>query len=342
MYLTVFWMCAALFLQGTETMIKEEMMETAETPKYLYKILSSKHWQASQNRKTVILSANDDAFIHFSKEDQLDRILAKFWSDAPQFVVLKIDTEKLEGDLVYEANPGGSAKYYHLYQGFIPFGSIAESKIVYREPLDSSHVRKLDIVYTGDPVLRRPARELSVEEILSPEIQNLIEDMKVTMRAAPGVGLAAPQIGQGIQLVVIEDMDHTHLTAAQILERNRYKVPFHVVINPKIFVEETEMFEFFEACLSLPQFVGVIPRAKSVRVECLNEKGEPVVLRGTGWYARILQHEIDHLNGTLWIDRALLPTLMTEENYIKLWKGKSVKECLCDLMQAHKSEESCY
>lgn len=192
-------------------------------------------------------------------------------------------------------------------------------------------MHKLDIVQVGDPVLRQVARELSKEEILSPEIQNLIQDMKTIMRAAPGVGLAAPQIGRPIQLAVIEDMDHTHLTAEQLLERERYKVPFHVIINPRIYLEEGETAEFMEGCLSVPSFVGVVPRAKSVRVVCLNERAEQVVIEARGWHARILQHEIDHLNATLYIDRAFLPTIMTEESYVKLWKGKNIKEILDNL-----------
>ncbi len=89
-------------------------------PKYLYKILSMRNWLATQSRKTVILSAEDDAFIHFSKEEQLEKIIDKYWGDVPQFVVLKIDTNKLQGKMLLEANPGGTNKYYHLYQGFIP------------------------------------------------------------------------------------------------------------------------------------------------------------------------------------------------------------------------------
>ncbi len=163
-----------------------------EVPQYLYKIISFRQWQATQNREAVLLPAEDDAFIHFSKEDQLERILAKYWSEAPQVVILKIDTDKLKGTVVYESNPGGSNKYYHLYNGWIPFNSILESRIVYRHSRESCHADVLEIVQVGDPVLRRTARELSKEEILSPEIQNLIGEMKATMRAAPGVGLAAP------------------------------------------------------------------------------------------------------------------------------------------------------
>lgn len=300
---------------------------------YLYKILSLRNWQATQNRKTVALSADDDLFIHFSTEDQVEKIIEKYWSEAQQFVILKIDRSKVEGRLEYETNEGGITKYFHLYDGFIPFSAILESKIVYRQPLFSCDRHQLDIVQIGDSVLRKPARELSTDEILSSEIRNLIEMMKATMRAAPGVGLAAPQIGQSIQLAVIEDIDHSNLTPQQLAERDRYPVPFHVIINPRIYVEEgSNKIEFFEGCLSFPKFVGVVPRAESVRVECLNERAEPIIIHAKGWYARILQHEIDHLNGTLYIDRAILPTLMTEENYIKLWKGKSIKEIQAELV----------
>lgn len=307
-------------------------MET-QIPHYLYKILSLRNWQATQNRKTVSLAAEDASFIHLSTEDQLEKVIAKYWSEADQYVILKIDCSKLEGKLVYETNPGGTNKYFHLYEGFIPFHAILESTIVYKKPLISEE--KAEIVKIGDSVLRTKARELLPEEILSPEIQNLIEEMKNTMRAAPGVGLAAPQIGHSIQLAVIEDEDHSHLTAEQLKERNRYPVPFHVIINPRIYIEEnSKTLEFFEGCLSVPSLLGVVPRAEAVRVECLNERAEPVVIRANGWYARILQHEIDHLMGNLFIDKALLTTLMTEENYIKLWREKSIQEiknCFCQI-----------
>lgn len=190
----------------------------------------------------------------------------------------------------------------------------------------------LDIVLAGDPVLRIRARELLPEEILSPEIQKLIEDMKVTMRAAPGVGLAAPQIGKPIRLVVVEDIYMDWFTPEQLKERGRFHVPFHAIINPILTIEEnSNQLEFFEGCLSIPHFLGVVPRAEAVRVECLNERAEPVVIQAKGWYARILQHEIDHLDGTLYLDRAILSTLVTEDNYKKFWKDKTiqeVKDCL--------------
>lgn len=106
-------------------------METP--PKYLYKILSYTNWQATQSQRVVQCPAEDAAFIHFSREDQLDRILTKYWSDQPSYAILKIVPEKMQGRLVFETNPGGTAKYYHLYEGSIPFNAIAEVKIVFRE-----------------------------------------------------------------------------------------------------------------------------------------------------------------------------------------------------------------
>lgn len=99
-------------------------------PKYLYKVLSVENWRESQGKKSVKLSEMDDDFIHFSMEDQLERVIKKFWSDIPEFVVVKIETTKLPGKLLYEANPGGSNKYYHLYDGSIPLNAIVDSKII--------------------------------------------------------------------------------------------------------------------------------------------------------------------------------------------------------------------
>lgn len=123
-------------------------------------------------------------------------------------------------------------------------------------------------------------------------------------------------------------MDHSHLTEKELLERNRKKVPFHVIINPKITLLDGEPVEFFEGCLSIPEFCGVVPRAKQVRVECYNERGEPQVIEADGWYARILQHEIDHLNGIVFTDRALKETLMLKDQYGKHWGGVPIEDLI--------------
>jgi peptide deformylase len=175
---------------------------------------------------------------------------------------------------------------------------------------------KAKIVQTGDPVLRQQSRLLTREEIASPRIQELIELMRETMREAPGVGLAAPQIGESIQLAVIEDRAEylADLSAEQLAKSQRSPVPFHVIINPKLTVLDNESIEFFEGCLSVEGFSAAVDRALNVRVECLNERGEEVTIDAHGWYARILQHEIDHLNGTLYIDRMKTRTFTTLEN----------------------------
>ncbi len=174
----------------------------------------------------------------------------------------------------------------------------------------------LEIVQTGHPVLRAVARTLSVDEIRSPATQQLIAEMRDTMRAAPGVGLAAPQIGESLQLAVIEDRaDYLEDVSPEHLAKlQRSPVDFHVIINPKLTPIGETVLAFYEGCLSVAGFVAVVPRAESVRVECLNERAEPITITAHGWYARILQHEIDHLNGTLYIDRMETRTFASVEN----------------------------
>jgi len=189
-------------------------------------------------------------------------------------------------------------------------------------------VTPLAIVQAGDPVLRRPTRTLRPNEIRSREIRELIDQMKEIMHAAPGVGLAAPQIGQGIQLAVIEDRpEYTRdWTPQQLADRERKPVPFHVIINPKISMLAEDRVEFFEGCLSLSNLMALVPRAKTVRVDCLDEKGEPKVIEASGWYARILQHEIDHLGGGMYVDHMYPRTLMTVENYTNHWRTMPISE----------------
>ena len=187
---------------------------------------------------------------------------------------------------------------------------------------------RLKIVQAGEPVLRERARDLTVDEIRSRETQQLIEAMRETMYDAPGVGLAAPQVGIGMRLAVIEDKkEYIKDAPAEFLkERERKPVPFQVLINPKIRLAPGDNAEFFEGCLSLAGLTAVVPRVRSVRVDCLDHRGEPRVIEATGWYARILQHEIDHLEGTLYIDRMYSRTLMTVDNFNRYWKDRSMAE----------------
>ena len=180
----------------------------------------------------------------------------------------------------------------------------------------------LKIRQTGDLVLRSPARSLSPEEIVTEPVQGLIAAMMETMRDAPGVGLAAPQVGYGLRLAVIEDTaDYiARLPPGQAAERRRTPVPFHVIVNPEVTVENRDHVQFFEGCLSVAGFTAIVPRALAVRVDCLNERGEPVSIRAEGWYARILQHEIDHPNAHLYIDRMDPRSFMTLDAFNRYWR----------------------
>jgi peptide deformylase len=171
------------------------------------------------------------------------------------------------------------------------------------------------------------------DEIRSTQIQRLIGQMQETMRQAPGVGLAAPQIGFPLQLAVIEDREEylEGIEPTALAERERQVVPFHVIINPQLSLVEAPPVVFFEGCLSVDGFGALVPRARAVRVECLNERGKPMVIQANGWYARILQHEIDHLHGTLYVDRMLSRSFMTIDNLSRYWSDKTVEQLVTAL-----------
>jgi peptide deformylase len=186
----------------------------------------------------------------------------------------------------------------------------------------------LKIVQPGDPVLRQAARPLSEDEIRSAAIQQLVELMRQTMRDTPGVGLAAPQIGESVRLVVIEDRPEYQqgIAPERLAERERAPVPFQVIANPVLTILDESPRLFFEGCLSVSGFAALTVRHAAVRVDGLNEQAEPVRIEARGWYARILQHEIDHLNGTLYIDRMLTRSFMTDASYRRTWQDRSVAE----------------
>jgi peptide deformylase len=187
---------------------------------------------------------------------------------------------------------------------------------------------RLKIVQAGEPVLRQQARALTREEILAPETRRLIEWMKETMYDAPGVGLAAPQVGLPLQLAVIEDRaEYLQDVPAELLaSRERRPVPFLVLANPTIVWRSEERPEFFEGCLSLAGFSALVKRSREVTVECLDIEAQPRRLEAQGWFARILQHEIDHLNGAMYIDRMEPRSFMSVDNLNRYWKDLPVRE----------------
>jgi peptide deformylase len=186
---------------------------------------------------------------------------------------------------------------------------------------------RLKIVQAGEAVLCSRAREMTVDELRGAEIQRLIEWMRETMRDAPGVGLAAPQVGLDLQLAVIEDSAELMRTIApeRLAERGRRPVPFHVIVNPSLELDG-DSAEFFEGCLSLHGLTAIVPRALRVRVDCLNHEGEPIAIEAEGWYARILQHEIDHLHGTMYVDRMHSRSLMSVDHLTRHWNDLPIAE----------------
>lgn len=182
------------------------------------------------------------------------------------------------------------------------------------------------IVQTGDPVLRARAAEIS--QIDTPEMHELVKLMIETMRAAPGVGLAAPQIGIPLRVIVLEDREDyiKRVNATEKTERERTAFETKTIFNPVLTPIGDERVTFFEGCLSVNGFVGLVERYAEVEVTGLDEKAKPLKWRVRGWPARILQHEVDHLEGTLYIDRMLTRSFSTAEQANKLYGGKPIRE----------------
>jgi len=187
----------------------------------------------------------------------------------------------------------------------------------------------MPIVECGDPVLRRPADPVDPADLGSDELHRLIARMRVTMEAAPGVGIAAPQVGLGVQLAVLQDgpAQWGRLTDDERAARDRHLLPFTVLVNPVLEpVGGDDLVTFYEGCLSVPGLTGAVARYRAVRVRALNEDGQPVDEVLTGWPARIAQHEIDHLGGRLYLDRVETRSLSTADNYAQRWAGRPPAE----------------
>ncbi|PSC68155.1 Peptide deformylase chloroplastic [Micractinium conductrix] len=164
-----------------------------------------------------------------------------------------------------------------------------------------------DIVTAGSVVLREPADEVPDSMLGTQELRDLVQSMIDTMRAAPGVGLAAPQIGVPLQIIVLEDKPEYLAAVAPELAEQQQRMPFEalVVINPRLRTLSDAGARFYEGCLSVPGYQALVERYISVEVEGLTVEGLPVRLQANGWQARILQHECDHLAGVLYVDRML-------------------------------------
>jgi peptide deformylase len=174
----------------------------------------------------------------------------------------------------------------------------------------------LKVARLGHPVLRAGARALTAREVASMEIQRLIADMVVTMREYNGVGLAAVQIHQDIQLAVLEVADNPRYP-------EKAAVPLSVLINPRIEAVAETMEEDWEGCLSVPEMRGKVPRYTAIRVRALNYDGAALDFVATDFHARVIQHECDHLNGKVYLDRMNgLSTLTHLQEYFRFWAEK--------------------
>jgi peptide deformylase len=183
----------------------------------------------------------------------------------------------------------------------------------------------LPIIQCGDPVLRRAAEPVDPADLRTARLRRLIAQMRATMEAAPGVGLAAPQVGVSLQLAVMQDDPERwgHLNEEERAARERDALPFTVLVNPAVTpVDGDGLAGFYEGCLSVPGLAAVVARPRAVRVKALDSRGEAVDRVYSGWPARIVQHETDHLGGRLYLDRAEARSLTTADNYARLWAGR--------------------
>ena len=174
------------------------------------------------------------------------------------------------------------------------------------------------ITEIGDPVLRERARELSPAELRSREIQGLIDDLIETRRAASGAGLAANQIGEPVRIAVAE--------VEGVNPRYPYKppIPLTVIVNPELEPVGAETIEINEGCLSVPDLRGVVERHVEVRLRYLDREGNRHEETKRGLTAGTFQHEVDHLDGVLIVDRADPRTLMTWEQYERFHRDEFV------------------
>ena len=174
----------------------------------------------------------------------------------------------------------------------------------------------LKIIRLGHPNIRQGTEPVSLEELHSPETQRFIDDMVETMRDANGVGIAAPQVHVSKQIIVIE------VSPENPRYPNQAAVPLMVLLNPIITEHAETTVEGWEGCLSVPDLRGLVPRWTRVKVNGLDREGQAVQLEAEGFFARVIQHEVDHLHGRVFLDRLPdLKTLTHLREYEQFWKS---------------------
>ncbi len=167
----------------------------------------------------------------------------------------------------------------------------------------------LKVARLGHPILRHRSRPLAPREIASPPIQRLVDNMIETMREYGGTGLAAPQVHVPLRLIVFE-----------VAGKGRGRFPLTILFNPRIAADSRDTAEDWEGCLSVPDLRGIVPRRRSVSVRGRDRTGRTVSFRAKDYAARVIQHETDHLDGRLYLDRMRgFETLTFLDEYERFW-----------------------
>jgi len=180
----------------------------------------------------------------------------------------------------------------------------------------------LKVARLGHPVLRTPAEP--IKNVQAPEIQRLIDDMLETMREYAGIGLAAPQVHRSLQLCLVEGAEGLRTDHGEEWPRSPL-----VLINPCITAATDRVEEDWEGCLSLPDLRGKVPRYTEIQIQALDRQGKPRQLTAADFLARVIQHETDHLNGTVFVDRMKsFETLSFLAEFARYWapEGTAVEE----------------
>lgn len=187
------------------------------------------------------------------------------------------------------------------------------------------------IVQVGDPVLRAATTAVAPEAIRTAEIQDLVRGMVAAMHKAPGVGLAAPQVGVSKRVIVMEDRPEmtAELPREVLAEREREPHGLRVMINPVMRLVGSETRDFFEGCLSIKGYTAIVTRHRAVAVSYLDERGNEQEWHARGWPARVMQHEYDHLERVLYTDRMIARSFMSTDEF----KARHATKLIADLKQ---------
>ncbi|HJQ09389.1 MAG TPA: peptide deformylase [Candidatus Saccharimonadales bacterium] len=168
----------------------------------------------------------------------------------------------------------------------------------------------LDVAQVGKSTLRDTAKKVTVSNIKAGKTQQLIDLMIATLRAKPGVGLAAPQVGEPLRIIIVEDKKQyqDNVPKELLAYQKRKPVKLHAIVNPEIEIIDAAKEHLFEGCLSIAGYRAVVPRAKTIRVSGLDRNGKPII-----------QYEVDHLNGKLYIDIMHPKSFISEKSFSDNW-----------------------